>query len=327
MTGEIHSPSPALLPRPILLAGPTAVGKSEVALRLAEKLGGEIISVDSMQVYRGLDLGTAKPSPAERARVPHHLIDAMELTDPFDAAKFAELAHRAVAETQSRGNVPILCGGTGLYFKAFLSGVGKAPPADSKLRAELDATPLADLLRELAERDPETHARIDRQNPRRVIRAVEVIRLTGRPFSQQRADWMRATRNTQHASPAIGLTRAPDDLRRRIDARVDQMFARGLVDETRRLLERGLAHNPTALQAIGYRQVVEHLRGERSLAETIELVKIRTRQFAKRQMTWFRGQMQLTWATVAANESAAVAAERVLGLAKAGFPGAVDVVG
>lgn len=326
MTSEIHSPSPALFPRPILLAGPTAVGKSEVALRLAEKLGGEIISVDSMQVYRGLDLGTAKPSPAERARVPHHLIDVVELTEPFDAAKFTELAHRATAQIQAHGKVPILCGGTGLYFKAFLSGVGDGPPADPKLRAKLEAAPLADLLRELAECDPETHARIDRQNPRRVIRAVEVIRQTGKPFSQQRADWHPASSIQHPTSPAFGLTRAPDDLRRRIDARVDQMFARGLVDETRRLLERGLAHNPTAMQAIGYRQVVEHLHGERSLPETIELAKIRTRQFAKRQMTWLRGQMRFDWITIAADECAGAVAEHVLSVVKAGFPDAADVV-
>jgi tRNA dimethylallyltransferase len=296
----------------IIICGPTAVGKSEVALRLAEKLGGEIISVDSMQVYRGLDLGTAKPSPAERARVPHHLIDVVEFTEPFDAAKFVTLANEAVAQIQSRGKVPILCGGSGLYFKTFLCGVGEAPPADPKLRGKLEAAPLADLLRELAERDPETHARIDRGNPRRVIRAVEVIRLTGRPFFAQRADWNPAS-SIQHLEwPAIGLTRATGDLRRRIDARVDQMFARGLVDETLHLLERGLAQNQTAMQAIGYRQVVEHLRGERSLPATIELVKTRTRQFAKRQMTWFRGQMQMTWLPVGTEASVAGVVARIV---------------
>jgi len=326
-TAELHPPSSILHPRPILIAGPTAVGKSEVALLLAEKLGGEIISVDSMQVYRGLDIGTAKPSPAERARVPHHLIDVADLAVSFDAAKFVTLANEAVAQIQSRGKVPILCGGTGLYFRAFLEGLGEAPPADAKLRAELEATPLADLLRELEQLDPATFARIDRQNPRRVIRAVEVIRLTGKPFSEQRADWNPASSIQHPASAAVGLTRAPGDLRRRIDARVDQMFARGLVDEARRLLDQGLAQNPTAMQAIGYRQVVEHLRGESSLPETIELVKVRTRQFAKRQMTWFRGQMQANWITITADESAGAVAERVLSAAKASFPSGADVVG
>ena len=290
----------------ILLAGPTAVGKSEIALALAGQVGGEIVSVDSMQVYRGLDLGTAKPSPADRARVPHHLIDVVEVTEPFDAAQFARLARQAVTEIQSRGRVPILCGGTGLYFKAFLEGLGDAPPADEKLRAELEALPLPELLRELAERDPSAYEQMDRQNPRRVIRAIEVIRLTGKPFSQQRAKWnsggtsstsSQDSRDNVEVVPPVfwGFSRAPADLRARIDARVGKMFAQGLVEETRQLLERGLARNQTAMQAIGYRQVVEHLRGERTLPETIELVKIRTRQFAKRQMTWFRRQLSLEW--------------------------------
>ena len=286
--------SPSFL-RPFLLAGPTAVGKSELALLLAEKIGGEIISVDSMQVYRGLDIGTAKPSAAERARVPHHLIDVVEVTEPFDAAQFARLAHQTAAQIQARGRVPILCGGTGLYFKAFLEGLGDAPPADAALRAELESAPLPELLQELAERDPETFGRIDHQNPRRVVRAIEVIRLSGRPFSQQRAHWRRPTRNMQDATRFFGLTRSAGDLRRRIDARVDELFRRGLVAETEQLLQRGLEQNRTALQALGYRQVTEYLRGQRSLPETIELVKIRTRQFAKRQMTWFRRHQQLKW--------------------------------
>ena len=160
-----HSPSSILHPRPILLAGPTAVGKSQIALQLAGQLGGEIISADSMQVYRGLDIGTAKPSPAERARAPHHLIDICDLAESFDAAQFARLAHRAVAEIQSRGRVPILCGGTGLYFKAFLEGLGEMPPADPKLRAGLEAMPLENLLAELRERDPATFETIDKKNP------------------------------------------------------------------------------------------------------------------------------------------------------------------
>lgn len=282
----------------ILLVGPTAVGKSAVALALAERIGGEIISVDSMQVYRGLDIGTAKPTAAERARVPHHLIDVAELTQPFDAAKFVSLANLAVTEIQSHGRVPIFCGGTGLYFKAYLEGLGEAPPADTKLRAELESMPLVALLRELEQHDPATFAKIDRHNPRRVIRAVEVIRLTGKPFSQQRAEWKSKVQSPE-SKVIFALMRSAEDLRVRINARVDEMFTRGLVDETRRLLERGLEQNKTAMQAIGYRQVVEHLRGERSLAETIELVKSKTRQFAKRQMTWFRKHADAQWIELA----------------------------
>jgi tRNA dimethylallyltransferase len=326
---------------PLFLAGPTAVGKSALALALAEQRGGEIISVDSMQVYRGLDLGTAKPTAAERDRVPHHLIDVANLTEAFDAAKFVSLAQQAVLEIQSRGRFPIFCGGTGLYFKAYLEGLGEAPSSDDKLRAELEATPLAELLRELEQRDPVTFAKIDRQNPRRVIRALEVIRLTGKPFSAQRAEWRQAASISPLSSPKGGegrgeegvlsssesgalavqnpspqpsprlggaresdalpaprffcLSRPAVDLHARINLRVDEMFAAGLVEETRQLLQRGLEQNKTAMQAIGYRQVVEHLRGEHSLPETIDLVKIKTRQYAKRQLTWFRKHANAKW--------------------------------
>jgi tRNA dimethylallyltransferase len=272
---------------PIFLAGPTAVGKSAIALALAEKIGGEIITVDSMQVYRGLDIGTAKPKTDEREKIPHHLLDVCELNEAFDAAQFIRLAQKAVAEIQARGRTPIFCGGTGLYFKAFLDGLGEAPPADEKLRAELEAAPFAALLAELRERDPAAYEKIDKQNPRRVIRAVEVIRLTGKKFSEQRSEWK--TQNSKSKTQNyFCFTRPAEDLHQRINVRVDEMFRLGLVDETRGLMKHGLAENKFAMQAIGYRQVVEHLRGGRSLAETIELVKIRTRQFAKRQLIWFR---------------------------------------
>ncbi|HEY0551400.1 MAG TPA: tRNA (adenosine(37)-N6)-dimethylallyltransferase MiaA [Verrucomicrobiae bacterium] len=298
-------------PLPIFLVGPTASGKSAVALALAEKVGGEIISVDSMQVYRGLDIGTAKPGAGERARVPHHLIDVVDLTEPFDAARFVGLARHAEADIRARQGVPIFCGGTGLYFKAYLEGLGSAPPSDAKLRAELEATPLDQLLRELSQRDPVTYERIDRQNPRRIVRALEVIRLTGKSFSVQRAEWQPPSTLNSQPSTLLSLQRSPADLHSRINARVDEMFARGLVEETRSLLGRGLEQNKTAMQAIGYRQVVEHLRGERSLAETVELVKSKTRQFAKRQMTWFRRQLSVEWIPVEAEDDVRSLAERI----------------
>jgi tRNA dimethylallyltransferase len=311
---EDHPPSATLLPHLVLVAGPTAVGKSAIALQLAERLGGEIISVDSMQVYRGMDIGTAKPPLVDRARVPHHLIDVVEVTEPFDAAQFVARARLAVAEIRSRGRLPILCGGTGLYFKVFLEGLDEAPPADAALRAVLKSTPLPDLLRELAERDPATYERIDRQNPRRVIRALEVTRLTGRPFSAQRAEWTHASRFTFHAAAGFGFARSPVDLHQRISARIEAMFRQGWVAETEQLLQRGLAQNQTAMQALGYRQIAEHLQGERSLAETVELVKLRTRQFAKRQMTWFRRQLQLTWINLEPQCSAEAVVKAIAGL-------------
>jgi tRNA A37 N6-isopentenylltransferase MiaA len=177
----LHPPSSILAL--IFLAGPTAAGKSAVALALAERIGGEIISVDSMQVYRGLDIGTAKPGPEELRRARHHLIDVAGLEEAFDAAQFVAAGGRGGGGNPVARAVPIFCGGTGIYFKAYREGLGDAPPADAALRAELEAQPLAELLAELEKSDPATFQRIDRQNPRRVIRAVEVIRLTGRPFS------------------------------------------------------------------------------------------------------------------------------------------------
>jgi tRNA dimethylallyltransferase len=292
--------------RPIYLAGPTAVGKSGVALALAERVGGEIISVDSMQVYRGLDIGTAKPGAAELKRVRHHLIDVAGLEEMFDAAQFVRLARAAVAEIQARGHLPIFCGGTGFYFKAFEEGLGDAPPAEAALRAELEARPLAELLAELEKGDPVTFQRIDTWNPRRVIRALEVIRLTGMPFSEQRARWRSA--GSGEPGRWIGLSLPAGELHGRIARRVEEMFDRGLVAETAALLARGLEQNRTAMQALGYRQVVEHLRGKRPLPETVELVKIRTRQFARRQWTWFRRQMRLEWISLEGRSCEAAAA-------------------
>jgi len=297
----------------VFLAGPTAVGKTEIALRLAEGLGAEIISVDSMQVYRGMDIGTAKPSPAERQRVPHHLIDVVDPSEAFDAAQFVRLAWTAKEEILARGRVPLYSGGTGLYFKALLEGLSDSPAGDAELRAELERTPLEVLLEELAAGDPQTLARIDQRNPRRVIRAVEVLRLTGRPLSAQQAKWADAATGSQPMTRFFVLDREPADRRARIEARVDQMFAAGLVAETERLLTQGLGRNPTAMQAIGYRQVVEYLRGERSLAETIELVKARTRQYARRQLTWFRRQVAARWVPIQPGESAEGVVARLRG--------------
>jgi tRNA dimethylallyltransferase len=300
----------------IYIAGPTASGKSAVAMLLAERLGGEIISVDSMQVYRGMDTGTAKPTPLERAHVPHHLIDVAAPNETFDTARFLTLARTAEKDIITRHRLPIFCGGTGLYFNALLSGIGRAPGANQQLRAELERTELPVLLDELAEEDPETFARIDRANPRRVIRAVEVIRATGKPFSEQRARWMAEDKEGHW----IGFRRGRDDLNRRINARVDSMFASGLVDETRELLRQGLAENRTAMQAIGYRQVVEHLNGERDLKTTIDLVKQKTRQYAKRQMTWFRNQLRLQWVDIEPETTPQEIAVEILLRIEAGQP-------
>jgi len=306
MGAEIQSSLPA---NAILIAGPTAVGKSEVALLLAEKLGGEIISVDSMQVYRGLDIGTAKPESSEQARVPHHLIDILDVTESFNAATFVRLATAAVNDIVRRAKTPILCGGTGLYFQALLGGLGQAPRPDPVLRAELEGSPSDQLLEELAVRDPTTHASIDRANRRRLVRAVEVIRLTGKPFSSMRSDWSQAGSSNRR----FLLTRASNDLQRRIDIRVDAMFQKGLVTETGQMLASGLEKNRSASQALGYRQVIEHLAGQRSLDQTIELVRVRTRQFAKRQLTWFRKHGHWNSIKLEQSDSAERVVERIRG--------------
>jgi tRNA dimethylallyltransferase len=296
---------------PIFIAGPTAAGKSEIALMLAERIGGEIISVDSMQVYRGLDIGTAKPSPVDRARVPHHLIDVCDLPENFDAAQFVRRAREAVAEIQGRGRTPVFCGGTGLYFKAYLEGLGAAPATQAALRAEIEATPPEDLLAELRDRDPATFETIDKQNPRRIVRAIEVIRLTGKPFSAQRAEWA-ANDSALPAGNFFVIWRQAAELHPRINRRVDEMFRCGLVAETEQLLERGLGENKTAMQAIGYRQAVELLRRERNLTDTIELVKSRTRQFAKRQLTWLRRHARADWIQLIAGAPMSEGLDQVL---------------
>lgn len=302
--------------RPCLhIAGPTAVGKSAVALEIALRCGGEVLTADSMQVYRGLDIGTAKPG-AERAKVPHHLLDLVGPDEGFDVQRWLEAAREAVAGVRARGRLPIFCGGTGLYFRAWIEGLDALPAADPELRRELEARPLAELLAELHAGDPATWARIDRCNPRRVVRAVEILRGAG-PRGAGGMDAGSASGGTSAKGPGWGepvfvLRRSPEQLRRRMDARVDIMFAEGLVEETRRLLEAGLGRNPVALQAIGYRQVVEHLRGERDLASTMSLIKTRTWQYGRRQMTWFRHRPGVVWVDLEEGEAPARTAERIL---------------
>ena len=295
---------------PILLAGPTGVGKTAGAIALAIELEGEIVSVDSMQVYRGLDIGTAKPPLEERAGIPHYLIDVVDLDQSFDAARFVSEAIPRVSDIASRGRLPILCGGTGLYFNAWLNGLGASPAPNPELRAELEALPLPELLDELARKDLTTFNQIDIDNRRRVVRAVEVIRLTGKPFSSQRAHWPE--RAPSLAGRSFGLRRSREDLHGRIRRRVEVMFKAGLIEETRQLLDRGLATNRTAQQAIGYRQVMEHLAGERGRLETVELVQTRTRQFSKRQHTWFENQLDLDWLEVGEREAPIETARRII---------------
>lgn len=273
----------------IYLTGATASGKSALAMHLAKRLGGEIISVDSMQVYCGLNIGTAKPSAEEQAEVPHHLIDVAQLSEAFDAAQFVRLAKSASESISSRGRIPIFCGGTGLYFRALMEGLGNSPPSDELLRDELSLLPFDSLVAELKIKDPKAAKQIDLKNPRRVLRAVEVIRLTGRPYSEQRIGWDKLKRAPENL---FCINREVDVLNQRIHKRVDEMFSLGLIEETQILIKQGLRDNRNACQALGYRQVLDLLDGELSLESVVDKVKIKTRQFAKRQRSWFRNQMQ-----------------------------------
>ncbi|MBM3889993.1 MAG: tRNA (adenosine(37)-N6)-dimethylallyltransferase MiaA, partial [Verrucomicrobia bacterium] len=247
-----------------------------------------------------------KPTPAERAAVPHHLIDVVDPTEPFDVARYVALARAAIADIQRRGKHPLIVGGSGLYLRALAQGLCDLPEADPALRAELEAMGRERALDELRRVDPEAAARVDPRNFRRIVRALEICRLTGRKVSDLRREW------TPDAPPLMhGLQRERADLHARCDARVEAMFRAGLVAETQSLLARGLAENRTARQALGYKEVIAHLRGELSLDETIAQVKLHTRQFAKRQLTWFRHQARVEWFSVAPTDTPSAIAGRI----------------
>ncbi len=288
--------------KPIFIAGPTATGKSAVAVQIAKKTGAEIISVDSMQVYQKMDIGTAKPSVKQREQIPHHIIDCTTINEGFDAARFV----REVEEKKKKIKHAVFCGGTGLYFQAWLEGLGEAPPGELKIRTSLEETPIQDLLTELKEKDPATYKSIDQHNPRRIIRAVEVIRITDKPYSEQKAKWTK-----QAPENFFLIERSPQDLRKRIEIRAEKMFKRGLVEETCSLRSE-LENNPSAQQALGYRQVIAHLKGEQSLPETVSLVKSRTWQYAKRQKTWFRKMNRARRVVVPESETPQRTAQRII---------------
>jgi tRNA dimethylallyltransferase len=272
------------------LSGPTASGKTRIGIKLAERLGAEILSLDSMAIYRRLDIGTAKPSAEERQRVPHHLIDLVEPHEEFSLASYIAAAERQVAEIRSRGREPLFVGGTPLYLKALLRGIFEGPPADWPLRrqleTEIEQQGCEALHRRLAAVDPEAARRLHPNDARRIIRALEVYEKTGQPISRLQRQF--EVGRPAEACRVFVLQWPRPELHCRINQRVDAMLAAGLVEEVRSLVASGQQFSRTASQALGYREVFEHLAGQRDLAETIELVKTRTRQFAKRQETWFR---------------------------------------
>ena len=284
----------------LAIVGPTAGGKTALSVELAKRAGGEVISCDSMQIYRGMDIGTAKPTEEEMRGVPHHLLDIAEPEEAFSVCDYVSAATAAADDILSRGKLPVFCGGTGLYLDAFLrGGVADSPAGDPALRAALSESASADggaaLFEELRRCDPESAAVIHPNNLRRVIRAVEIYRLTGVPKSE----WDRRSRTFPPRYDAVVLGLRYDDralLRARISARVDEMLAAGLAEETRRLWEAGVFEkSPTAAAAIGYKELLPYLRGECTLAAAAQTLKIATAQYAKRQMTWFAAKDYVTW--------------------------------
>jgi len=273
------------------LTGPTAGGKTQVGLELAGLIGAEIISLDSMALYRGMDIGTAKPTVDQQARVPHHLIDILEVDEEYSLSEYVDAAAVQIDEIRSRGREVLFVGGTPLYLKALLRGIFQGPPADWEFRkqvkeevARVGTQPLHDRLMQV---DPLSAARLHPNDVRRIIRALEVYKLTGRPISHMQTQFDEGRPADQ--CKVFVLDRPREILLRRIDQRVDGMIAEGLVDEVRKLMDRFPRFSRTASQAVGYREMMEHLRGHREFEDTVDLIKTRTRQFAKRQETWFRG--------------------------------------
>jgi tRNA dimethylallyltransferase len=296
------------------LSGPTAGGKTAVGLELAQRLNAEIVSLDSMALYQGLDVGTAKPTLEERRIVSHHLIDVIEPEQEFSLAQYLAAAEQSVADIRSRGRQALFVGGTPLYLKALLRGIFEGPPADWDLRRgwqrQAEAHGPQWLHEQLAAVDPAAAERLHPNDMRRLIRALEVYEKTGRPISEWQRQFDAARPADQCRVFVLDWPR--ETLYARIDARVDAMFAAGLVAEIEALLGRDVKLSLTARQALGYREVLEHLAGQRDLAETIELIKTRTRQFAKRQLTWFRSLSECRWLSVAEPLEAPGVAERIL---------------
>uniref|UniRef100_A0A7C2EI20 tRNA dimethylallyltransferase n=1 Tax=Ammonifex degensii TaxID=42838 RepID=A0A7C2EI20_9THEO len=299
----------------LVITGPTATGKSAVAVEVALRVGGEVISADSMMVYRGMDIGTAKPTLAERKGVPHHLIDVVDPEENFSVATFQALAREHIREINGRGHLPILAGGTGLYIRAVVKGFSFAGGVNQELRRRLmeearrlGALHLHERLRTV---NPEAAARIHPHNVKRVVRALEVAYQTGKPILTQATP--------EYDTLTFGLYLEREELYRRIEERVDAMLAAGLVEEVRRLLDRGVPSEATAMQALGYKEIAAYLRGKVTFEEAVRLIKRNTRRFAKRQFTWFKREEEIRWLDVTAYPGPAAIAEEIAARVKEYF--------
>ncbi|MDD6050513.1 MAG: tRNA (adenosine(37)-N6)-dimethylallyltransferase MiaA [Clostridiales bacterium] len=280
-----------------VLTGPTASGKTSLSIRLAKALDCEIVCMDSMQIYRRMDIGTAKPTPAEMDGIPHHMLNVADPDEPFSVARYQEMAEECIADIHKRGKRALLVGGTGLYLRALRQPMAMGDVSgDEAIRAELEAISaretgkqqLHDMLQEV---DPDTAARLHLNDVRRVIRALEVYRLTGVPFSRQ----PQVQGESRFCYRVATLIMDRSLLYARIEKRVDQMIAQGLVDEVRDLLSSGIPAACQAMKAIGYKEIVPYLQGEATLEDTVSLLKLNTRHYAKRQLTWMRREENVCW--------------------------------
>ena len=272
----------------IVITGPTATGKTDFSIKLAREIGGEIISADSMQVYKGLDIGTDKISKEIREEIPHYLIDIREPDKPFSVADFVREADKAIAEIRKKDKYPIVVGGTGFYIRALLYGLPDVPPGNEEIRKELKKLSNEEIYNLLLEVDRESAERIGKKDRKRLIRAYEVYKLTGEPLSS-----FKFPEKPRYRFLGYFLYRNRPELYRRIEERVDSQIERGLIYETKWLLQFG--KDITAFQALGYKEILNYIEGRKSLEEAIRLLKRRTRQFAKRQFTWFRKEPKFKW--------------------------------
>jgi tRNA dimethylallyltransferase len=288
------------VPRVIAVVGPTAAGKSALSIALARELGGEVVNADSMQLYRGMDIGTAKLTVTERAGVPHHLLDIWDVTEPAAVAEYQRLARAAVDDIAARGRVPLLVGGSGLYIRAVLEEFdfpGTDPAIRARLEAALSEEGPAPLHARLAERDPVAAAKILPSNGRRIVRALEVIELTGQPFTAA-----LPSPTPHYESVQLGVDRETTALDERIALRVDLMWAAGLLDEVRTLQERGLREGRTASRALGYQQALAELDGLLTEAQAKDETIRATRRFVRRQRSWFKRDDRIHWLDGAASD-------------------------
>lgn len=287
-------------PRLLVLIGPTAVGKTKLSIAIAKQFGCEIISGDSMQVYREMDIGTAKITRAEMESVPHHMIDIHDPEEAFSVAEFQELAARAIEEIASRGRLPFIVGGTGLYIESLCYGFGFAEGgADEAFREEQrryrDEHGEEALHARLREIDPRTADRLHPRDDRRIIRALEIFHHTGRPLSELLEE---QAKESPYELCLIGLTTDRDILYKRIEARIDDMLTQGLVEEVRSLLDRGVPREAISMQGLGYKEIAAYLFGEISYDDAVSMLKRNTRRFAKRQLSWFRHMEDIAWVDV-----------------------------